>query len=735
MPRPISWFTLVVVVLTLPLPTWAAPRPAGSRLPLGSDGDFVEPLEKFRPKVERTEEEVDRLTASTLFAYGRVLYQRKQFDLALRKYQRAWRFHPGSVSIMTDIVPLAASLDRIPEAARYAAIAAETTPVDSRLLMGLAAALSEQGDWARAIRLYERALAVEAKGQPGVGSVLMWLEIGRLYFLTEEYEKSADAFAKAREAIEDSDKLVLPDEVRKRLVGDAERTYSVMAESFLLAKRWEKATSAIEKAYSTDEQRPLRALQLARVSKERGEPQAAIDQLDAYFASKSTEAGEEPYAILAEAIKQSSDSDEQAQQRLLDRLKELHAAHPEASSLGYFLAGKLLDAEQLDEAQQLLDELQNAEPTARGFGLLIELHERRKDFDALLLALGKAVALTGDLDTVESQLEAMLEDKERTGALLERSEQAIAGDEPVPVGVPLVAAYLALLADKPELLDRFTAAALKADEPAPGDAAVALGLAMLRQQQFERSAAIFQQVIDDELKPDRVGILHFYRSGALALAKQTDAALEAARAAAAANPKLPAFEQRIGWVLYHARRLEEAEKAYVTLVEKLNGNHDPDVRATLREARLVLSNICVQQHRMQDAEEWLEQVLDEYPEDIGVLNDLGYLWVDQGKNLRRALGMVQKAVAAEPDNKAYRDSLGWAFYRLGRYEEAARELELAADAEEPDGVILDHLGDVYEKLGQHEKAESRWRQAIESFQANDETRQVEATRKKLSRDE
>ena len=63
--------------------------------------------------------------------------------------------------------------------------------------------------------------------------------------------------------------------------------------------------------------------------------------------------------------------------------------------------------------------------------------------------------------------------------------------------------------------------------------------------------------------------------------------------------------------------------------------------------------------------------------------------------------MIKTAVAAEPENRAYLDSLGWIDYRLGRYAEAVVQLEKAIDEKQPDGTILDHLGDAYENLGRH----------------------------------
>jgi Tfp pilus assembly protein PilF len=168
---------------------------------------------------------------------------------------------------------------------------------------------------------------------------------------------------------------------------------------------------------------------------------------------------------------------------------------------------------------------------------------------------------------------------------------------------------------------------------------------------------------------------------------------------------------------------------------KFDADHDNDeTRNVMRETRLSLSNLNVIQGDLPASEEWLEQVLDEFPDDVGAHNDLGYLWADQGKNLPRALKMLQHAVAAEPKNGAYRDSLGWCFFKLGRYDEALVELKAATAADEdgePDAVILDHLGDVQAKLNNKEAALEAWRRALPAFDKQHETEKSKATQKKI----
>ncbi|MBN9310218.1 tetratricopeptide repeat protein, partial [Devosia sp.] len=96
------------------------------------------------------------------------------------------------------------------------------------------------------------------------------------------------------------------------------------------------------------------------------------------------------------------------------------------------------------------------------------------------------------------------------------------------------------------------------------------------------------------------------------------------------------------------------------------------------------------------------------PDQPQVLNYLGYSWVDQGVNLIPALDMIQKAVAAAPNDGYIIDSLGWAYYRLGRFDEAVQQLELAVQLRSTDPEINDHLGDAYWRAGRTLEAKFQW---------------------------
>ena len=97
------------------------------------------------------------------------------------------------------------------------------------------------------------------------------------------------------------------------------------------------------------------------------------------------------------------------------------------------------------------------------------------------------------------------------------------------------------------------------------------------------------------------------------------------------------------------------------------------------------------------------------PDQPQVLNYLGYSWIDQDMNYDKALEMIEKAVEAVPQDGYIVDSLGWAFYELGRVDEAVATLEQAVQLLPNDPEINDHLGDAYWKAGRQLEAKFQWK--------------------------
>ena len=115
--------------------------------------------------------------------------------------------------------------------------------------------------------------------------------------------------------------------------------------------------------------------------------------------------------------------------------------------------------------------------------------------------------------------------------------------------------------------------------------------------------------------------------------------------------------------------------------------------------------------RWAEAEADFKRALAINPEQPQVLNYLGYSWVDMGVQLNEALEMIKTAVGLRPNDGYIVDSLGWAYYRLNRFEEAVRELERAVELRPEDPIINDHLGDAYWKAGRKREALFQWAHA------------------------
>src|SRR5262249_45993034 len=102
------------------------------------------------------------------------------------------------------------------------------------------------------------------------------------------------------------------------------------------------------------------------------------------------------------------------------------------------------------------------------------------------------------------------------------------------------------------------------------------------------------------------------------------------------------------------------------------------------------------------------------------------------QHLSRAYSMIRRAVESEPENKAFRDSLGWALFRLNRFAEAAQELETAAAGDKPDGEILAHLGETYARLGRIDDAKSAFNRASEVFKTEGDSEKMKLVQSKLA---
>lgn len=182
------------------------------------------------------------------------------------------------------------------------------------------------------------------------------------------------------------------------------------------------------------------------------------------------------------------------------------------------------------------------------------------------------------------------------------------------------------------------------------------------------------------------------------------------------------------------RKYEEAERS-AQKAEELS--RDP---AEKEGVWFMLGAIYERQKKFDKAEEQFRKVLDVNPSNASVLNYYGYMLADRGVRLDEATSLIERAVTQEPNNGAYLDSLGWAYYKQGKLAEAEDYLRKAAARSSHDPTILGHLGDVYMKLGQSERAADLWERALAEWQRSlpadyeaDKANEIDAQLKSLKR--
>ncbi|MBZ5699019.1 MAG: tetratricopeptide repeat protein [Acidobacteriia bacterium] len=162
-------------------------------------------------------------------------------------------------------------------------------------------------------------------------------------------------------------------------------------------------------------------------------------------------------------------------------------------------------------------------------------------------------------------------------------------------------------------------------------------------------------------------------------------------------------------VYEQGRRWPEAEQA-AHAAEKIAGQ--PSEKEM---TGFLLGAIFERQKKFDLAEEQFRVVLKENPRNPSVLNYYGYMLADRGIRLDEATDMIKRALAEDPANPAYQDSLGWAYFKQNKFPEAEEFLRKAASRDSHDPTILSHLGDLYFKTGKNSLAETHWQKSLDEW--------------------
>lgn len=167
-------------------------------------------------------------------------------------------------------------------------------------------------------------------------------------------------------------------------------------------------------------------------------------------------------------------------------------------------------------------------------------------------------------------------------------------------------------------------------------------------------------------------------------------ALAHARKAVELDNTNPSFLDTFGWALYRNSMLEEAE-GYIRKSLELK----PDYTSALSH----LSMMLIENKRESEAIPLYEKLLNLDPDNATAMNNLGFILADMSLDIDRALVLCRQAVDLEPENPVFLDSLAWAFYRHGEYQEAIEILVKISAEKDADPAFISHLAMVQEESG------------------------------------
>ena len=357
---------------------------------------------------------------------------------------------------------------------------------------------------------------------------------------------------------------------------------------------------------------------------------------------------------------------------------------------------------------------------------------------------GMMADLSGDKDEAADRLATAYRLDNRTLRLVDAYARFLSRDNR-EAAIRTYQAFDKLLPSHPIVMAAL--ADLNAGKPLPalianeqdGAAEVLYGLGAAGGQQGEEIASMIYLRLSIYLKPDN-GLARLTLADLYERLKQNELAIDTYELIADADPLRPTADiqtavalETLGKAELSVSRLNEIITAYPKNLDAITslGNiymARKDYAAAERAYSQGIAGLAAPDssnwllfyrrgtanERMKhwpQAEADLKKALELFPDQPQVLNYLGYSWIDMGINLDEGFKMLRRAVELRPNDGYIVDSLGWAQYKLGHYDEAVNNLEKAVALTPADSTINDHLGDAYWRVGRKQDAKFQWNHA------------------------
>jgi tetratricopeptide (TPR) repeat protein len=229
-------------------------------------------------------------------------------------------------------------------------------------------------------------------------------------------------------------------------------------------------------------------------------------------------------------------------------------------------------------------------------------------------------------------------------------------------------------------------------------------------KQWPQATAAAKEAVQ-KLPDDRE--LRMVLDAQLADTGESDHALADVRAMLKGGPEDREVYVRLGIMYTRAKLWKEAEEA-LAKAEALSSK--PDDKA---QVWFLLGDTHQHQKMFDQAEAEFRKVLSAVsptdPQSAATLNYLGYMNADRGVKLDESLNYIKQALTLDPNNSAYLDSLGWVYFRQGKYELAEENLTKASIHMGSDATVQEHLGDLYQKTGRLKLAAAHWERAVQEW--------------------
>ncbi len=154
---------------------------------------------------------------------------------------------------------------------------------------------------------------------------------------------------------------------------------------------------------------------------------------------------------------------------------------------------------------------------------------------------------------------------------------------------------------------------------------------------------------------------------------------------------------------YYAGNYTEAEKIALKGIERFPDSAD---------LHFNIAVIYEKSDRFDDMVRHLKKVIKINPNHADAINYLGYSYAEKEIKLDEALSLINEAIKLKPDSPYIIDSLGWVYFKLGRYSKAVEQLNKSISIVGDDPVMHEHLGDVYEAMSNKTLARESWKNAL-----------------------